>query len=125
MSVPAPSTQKQADIAIYLREHCSSIDSAISKHQQIIEKLEEYRKAVITQAVTKGLNPNAKMDDDHHEGLGAIPTHWKYERIKYLFTIRKRIAGEEGYTVWPCMRNGELGINDPPATAAIASDCKV
>lgn len=122
MSVPAPSTQKQADIAIYLREHCSSIDSAISKHQQIIEKLEEYRRAVITQAVTKGLNPNAKMDDDHHEGLGAIPTHWKYERIKYLFTIRKRIAGEEGYTVLSITQHGIVPKDIDSNKGQIAAD---
>ena len=87
MSVPAPSTQKQADIAIYLREHCSSIDSAISKHQQIIEKLEEYRRAVITQAVTKGLNPNVEMKDSDDETIHEIPSHWLWTRVKFSVTV--------------------------------------
>ena len=87
MSVPAPSTQKQADIAIYLREHCSSIDSAISKHQQIIEKLEEYRRAVITQAVTKGLNPNVEMKDSDDETIQEIPSHWLWTRVKFSVTV--------------------------------------
>ena len=87
MSVPAPSTQRQADIAIYLREHCSSIDSAISKHQQIIEKLEEYRRAVITQAVTKGLNPNVEMKDSDDETIHEIPSHWLWTRVKFSVTV--------------------------------------
>ena len=89
MSVPAPSTQKQADIAIYLREHCSSIDSAISKHQQIIEKLEEYRKAVITQAVTKGLNPNVEMKESSIPWVKSIPAEWSEQPLKILFNNRK------------------------------------
>ncbi|MDY4681883.1 MAG: restriction endonuclease subunit S [Lachnospiraceae bacterium] len=89
MSVPAPSTQKQADIAIYLREHCSSIDSAISKHHQIIEKLEEYRKAVITQAVTKGLNQNVEMKYSCIPWVTSIPEKWSEQPLKLLFSNRK------------------------------------
>lgn len=122
ITVPLPDIKSQESITSFLDARCSSIDSAISKHQQIIEKLEEYRKAVITQAVTKGLNPNAKMDDDHHEGLGAIPTHWKYERIKYLFTIRKRIAGEEGYTVLSITQHGIVPKDIDSNKGQIAAD---
>lgn len=122
VKIAVPPINEQHAIVSYLDSHCATIDSAISKHQQIIEKLEEYRKAVITQAVTKGLNPNAKMDDDHHEGLGAIPTHWKYERIKYLFTIRKRIAGEEGYTVLSITQHGIVPKDIDSNKGQIAAD---
>lgn len=121
-NMPFPQIEEQKAIVSFLSMHCTYVDSAISKHQQIIEKLEEYRKAVITQAVTKGLNPNAKMDDDHHEGLGAIPTHWKYERIKYLFTIRKRIAGEEGYTVLSITQHGIVPKDIDSNKGQIAAD---
>lgn len=121
-NMPFPQIEEQKAIVSFLSIHCTYVDSAISKHQQIIEKLEEYRKAVITQAVTKGLNPNAKMDDDHHEGLGAIPTHWKYERIKYLFTIRKRIAGEEGYTVLSITQHGIVPKDIDSNKGQIAAD---
>lgn len=80
-----PSISEQNAIAYYLDSHCSAIDSAISKHQQIIEKLEEYRKAVITQAVTKGLNPNVEMKDCSDKWFGNIPAEWTVKRLKYLF----------------------------------------
>ena len=56
-----------------------------SKHHQIIEKLEEYRKAVITQAVTKGLNQNVEMKDCSDKWFGNIPAEWTVKRLKYLF----------------------------------------
>jgi len=80
-----PSLEEQDAIISYMEPKCASIDSAISKHQQIIEKLEEYRKAVITQAVTKGLNPNVEMKDCSDKWFGNIPTEWTVKRLKYLF----------------------------------------
>lgn len=77
-----PSLEEQDAIISYMEPKCASIDSAISKHQQIIEKLEEYRKAVITQAVTKGLNPNVEMKDSGVPWIGKIPVHWEKMRIK-------------------------------------------
>ena len=82
IKLPIPPMAEQKSIVHYLDSHCSTIDSAISKHQQIIEKLEEYRKAVITQAVTKGLNPNVEMKDSGVPWIGKIPVHWEKMRIK-------------------------------------------
>ena len=75
-----PPANIQASIVSFLDEHC-----AASKHHQIIEKLEEYRKAVITQAVTKGLNQNVEMKDCSDKWFGNIPAEWTVKRLKYLF----------------------------------------
>ena len=84
-----PSISEQNAIAYYLDSHCSSIDSAISKHHQIIEKLEEYRKAVITQAVTKGLNQNVEMKYSCIPWVTSIPEKWSEQPLKLLFSNRK------------------------------------
>lgn len=81
-----PSLEEQDAIISYMEPKCASIDSAISKHQQIIEKLEEYRKAVITQAVTKGLNPNVEMKDSRDLIIGNIPMDWKCIPLKRLLS---------------------------------------
>lgn len=81
-TIPFPSEDEQKVVAQFLDTSCATIDSAISKHQQIIEKLEEYRKAVISQAVTKGLNPNAEMMGSNIPWIGRFPKAWTTPRIK-------------------------------------------
>lgn len=76
--------EEQNEIVGYLNEKCSVINSSISRHQQIIEKLEEYRKSVITQAVTKGLNPDAEMIPVHQEWISNIPKGWQVLRLKFV-----------------------------------------
>ena len=65
MVIPAPSPTEQQQIVHFLDRKCTAIDTAIEKTKKSIEKLEEYKKAVITKAVTKGIDPNAKMKDAH------------------------------------------------------------
>lgn len=89
ITVPLPDIKSQESITSFLDARCSSIDSAISKHQQIIEKLEEYRKAVITQAVTKGLNPNVEMKESSIPWVKSIPAEWSEQPLKILFNNRK------------------------------------
>lgn len=79
--------EEQNEIVGYLNEKCSVINSSISRHQQIIEKLEEYRKSVITQAVTKGLDPNAEMKDSGNHLLGNIPADWVMKRLRNVAAI--------------------------------------
>lgn len=86
ITVPLPDIKSQESITSFLDARCSSIDSAISKHQQIIEKLEEYRKAVITQAVTKGLNLNVEMKDSGNMIIGTIPSSWQCPPLKMLLS---------------------------------------
>ena len=89
VKIAVPPINEQHAIVSYLDSHCATIDSAISKHQQIIEKLEEYRKAVITQAVTKGLNPNVEMKESSIPWVKSIPAEWSEQPLKILFNNRK------------------------------------
>ena len=87
VKIAVPPINEQHAIVSYLDSHCATIDSAISKHQQIIEKLEEYRKAVITQAVTNGLNPNVEMKDSGDSIIPIVPSHWLWTRVKFTVNV--------------------------------------
>ena len=92
MSIPAPSLEEQKIVSDFLDRKCSAIDTAIEKTKKSIEKLEEYKKAVITKAVTKGLDPDAKMKDSGVEGLGMIPESWDTCPMKTLFLFGKGLS---------------------------------
>lgn len=85
--LPVPPLSEQRQIVHFLDRKCSAIDTAIEKTKESIEKLEEYKKAVITKAVTKGLDPDAKMKDSGIEWIGEVPEGWEVKRLKYLFYI--------------------------------------
>ena len=74
----------QNRIASYLDRKCAQIDAIIAKQQQIIEKLKEYKLSVITEAVTKGLDPNVPMKDSGVEWIGKIPKHWNVAKMKFV-----------------------------------------
>lgn len=80
--VPAPSVLVQEKLADYLDRKCSQIDAIIARQQEVIEKLKAYKLSVITEAVTKGLNPNVPMKDSGVEWIGEIPEHWDFRKIK-------------------------------------------
>ncbi len=84
---PMPPTDEQRRISKFIRSKASQIDSLISKKQKLIALLKEERAAIINQAVTKGLNPDAPMRDSGTEWLGEIPTHWEVKRLKYIARI--------------------------------------
>ena len=77
--VPFPPLKEQRIIADYLDIKCTQIDTIIAKEQSIIEKLQEYKKAI-----TRGLNSSAKMKKTGFEWIGMIPKHWNVKKIKYL-----------------------------------------
>lgn len=79
--------EKQHLIAEYLDKKCSKIDEIIAKQQTVIEKLKEYKLSIITEAVTKGLNPNVTMKDSGVEWIGEIPEEYKLIKSKYLVSI--------------------------------------
>lgn len=79
-----PPVQEQKTIADYLDKECARIDNIVEKQRNIIEKLKEYKKSVITEAVTKGLNPTAPMKDSGIEWIGKIPSHWEIKKLKYI-----------------------------------------
>ncbi len=86
--VPVPSYSFQVKIAKYLDEKTSQIDSLIEKNEKSIELLEEYRKSVISEAVTKGLDPNAPMKDSGVEWIGEIPEEWEIKPMKEIVSIK-------------------------------------
>lgn len=81
---PIPEINEQYRIANYLDHKCSQIDAIIARQQEVIEKLKAYKLSVISEAITKGLDPNAPMKDSGVEWIGKIPEHWKMIRLKFL-----------------------------------------
>jgi len=77
-----PEVAEQTEIANFLDHETAKIDTLIEKQQQLIQLLKEKRQAVISHAVTKGLNPNTKMRDSGVEWLGEVPEHWNVCRVK-------------------------------------------
>ncbi len=77
-----PPLNTQRRIADYLDRKCSQIDAIIDRQQEVIEKLKAYKLSVITEAVTKGLNPHVPMKDSGVEWIGEIPEHWKLAKLK-------------------------------------------
>jgi type I restriction enzyme S subunit len=91
---PIPTDMEKDCIANFLDHETAKIDTLIEKQQQLIQLLKEKRQAVISHAVTKGLNPNARMRDSGVEWLGEVPVHWDVKRFKFLCDLI--IAGPFG-----------------------------
>ena len=89
ISIVLPPLCVQIKIANYLDDKCARIDAIIEKQQAIIEKLKEYKLSVITEAVTKGLNPNVEMKNSGIEWIGRIPSHWELRKLKYATKIMR------------------------------------
>ena len=82
--ISLPPDDEQKAINSFLDRELGKIDALIDKQQLLLDKLAEQRSAVITQAVTKGLNPNAEMKDSGVTWLGDIPYNWEVKKIRYL-----------------------------------------
>lgn len=82
-----PSIDEQKAIAAFLRKETARIDELIAKKERFIELLQEKRTALISHAVTKGLNSDAAMKDSGVEWLGQVPEHWKLKKVKFLTRI--------------------------------------
>ena len=86
--LPLPPLAEQQKIADFLDGKCSKIDALKKDIQSQLEILEQYKKSVITEAVTKGIARGVKMKDSGIEWIGKIPEHWKIQKGKYIFTQR-------------------------------------
>jgi len=86
--VPFICITKQQKIANYLDKVCGEVDEMIALQEQMIEELKTYKQSVITEAVTKGLNPDVPMKDSGIDWIGEVPEHWKLEPLKYCFGRR-------------------------------------
>lgn len=82
--VPFPEYKEQKQISTFLDQETSQINATIEKYEKLIELLKEKRIALISHAVTKGLNPDVKMKDSGVEWIGEIPEHWEVKKIGYI-----------------------------------------
>lgn len=84
--IPTPPNDEQVAIVDFLDQETAKIDALIAEQENLIELLKEKRQAVISHAVTKGLDPNVKMKDSGVEWLGQVPANWNTVRLKNLLT---------------------------------------
>ncbi len=119
--IPVPSIGEQQTIADYLDKKCAAIDKAIEAEKQIIEKLKIYKQSVITDAVTKGLDKNAKMKPSGIDWIGEIPEEWKKSHIKYCSDFEPycdvtSFKSDDIVTCTPmeCIRSGEFENREGP-----------
>ena len=84
--IPIPSISEQAAIAAFLDRETGKIDALVEEQRRLIELLKEKRQAVISHAVTKGLDPNARMKPSGVEWLGEVPAHWEVRSISSVST---------------------------------------
>lgn len=84
--VAVPKIHLQQRISCFLHTKCAKIDGLIFKQQEAIEKIKKYKLSVITEAATKGLNPNVPMKDSSVEFMGEVPRHWRMIRLKFLMS---------------------------------------
>lgn len=93
--IPVPPFIKQIKIANFLDKKTAEIQRFIQLKEKTIELLKERKTAIITQAVTKGLNPNAEMKDSGIEWLGDIPAHWEVKKLKHLVKDKLKYGANE------------------------------
>lgn len=84
IDIPVPTLDEQKVIADYLNKVISEIDALYMDIEKQIETLEEYKKSIITEAVTKGLEPDVEMKDSGIEWIGKIPKNWEIKKIRYV-----------------------------------------
>ena len=87
LGIVLPPLSEQQRIADYLDEKCVEIDSLIALQEQMIEKLKAYKQSVITEAVTKGLDPNAKLVPSGIDWIGEIPEGWSLAKMDYICSV--------------------------------------
>lgn len=112
--LPYPQPEVQSVIASFLDHETAKIDALIEKQQRLIELLKEKRQAVISHAVTKGLNLNAPMKDSGVEWLGEVPAHWQIKRLRYLGNCQNgiNIGAEYFGSGYPFVSYGDVYRND-------------
>ena len=107
-----PSVGEQQNIADYLDTKCTQIDTIIAKEQSVIEKLQEYKRAIITNAVVKGLDLTVEMADSGIEWIDSIPNHWKISRLIFSAYIRARLG-------WKGLKADEYTSEGHPFLSAV------
>lgn len=104
-----PPIAEQQRIADFLDAKCAEIDALVADIQSQIDTLEQYKRSVITETVTKGLNPDAEMKDSGVQWIGDTPAHWGVIRGKYILRyMQKPVRENDG--VITCFRDGEVTL---------------
>lgn len=96
-----PIIDEQKRIADYLDKKCAQIDAITEKQQEIIEKLKEYKLSVITETVTKGLDPNVKMKDSGVDYIGLVPDTWQVLKFGRCVDIKANLVSPDLYKDYP------------------------
>lgn len=101
LNIVLPNLKEQHRIADFLGSKCSEIDTLIEHLRARMESAKEYKKAVITEVVTKGLDKDAKMKDSGVEWIGEIPDGWKVVRFKHIASIKSNLVQPDKYMKYP------------------------
>lgn len=96
-----PPIEMQKRIVSYLNLKCAEIDALHTDIEKQIETLEEYKKSIITEAVTKGLDPNVEMKDSGIEWVGMIPKNWNVTKFKYICSVKTNLVNVKKYQEYP------------------------
>lgn len=99
--IPMPNIEEQKKMAEYLDSKCSQIDVIIEKQMAIIEKLKEYKLSLISEAVTKGLNKEAELQDSQSDFIGKVPVHWEIMKFGRCITIKSNLVPPDKYKSYP------------------------
>lgn len=109
IKAPVPPISEQKAIAEFLDKKCGEVDALIADIQQEIETLEQYKRSVITESVTKGLDPSVPMKESGIQWIGNMPANWECIRGKYILKyLQKPVKKDDG--VITCFRDGEVTL---------------
>lgn len=95
--MPIPPVEGQERIAEFLDKKCGEIDELIADIKTQVQTLEKYKRSVITEAVTKGLNPSAEMKDSGIEWIGNVPAGWTINKIDSVYSLRNEKVSDKDY----------------------------
>ena len=114
LSIVLPSFEEQQIISGYLDTKATAIDTLVADKQKLVDLLKEKRQAIISEAVTKGLDKNAKMKDSGIEWIGNVPEHWTIKKLSYIAeTLSGGTPSRDKHEYWddgniPWMSSGEI-----------------
>lgn len=106
IKIVLPTVEEQNRIVKYLDEKVNKLNIAIDKTKESINEYKKYKQSFITETLIKGVNKNIKMKDSKIDWIGLMPENTKLIKMKYLFEIKKDIAGEEGYNILSVTQKG-------------------
>lgn len=101
ISVPFPPLTEQQRIADYLDAKCAHIDQCLELTRQSMEKLRAYKLSCITEAVTKGLDPDVPLKDSGVPWIGQIPAGWEMQRFSTVATVKSNLVSPESFLNLP------------------------